>query len=161
MIAVRQITGPREIPAARGLFAEYAAELGSAGIDLCFQGFEQELSALPGDYAPPGGALFLADADGALAGCIGLRPESADTGELKRLFVRPAHRRGGVGRVLISAAIESARKCGYSALVLDTLAFMKPAVALYESFGFRRIAPYNDNPLEDVLHFGMNLGARE
>ena len=145
---------PGDVMAVRRLFEEYAAWL---GIDLGFQHFESELSSLPGDYVAPRGALFLARADGSPVGCIGLRPFSDSVGELKRLYVVPAARRGGHGRALVSAAIGAARRIGYGALVLDTLASMRPAIALYESFGFGRTEPYYANPLPDVLYFRMVL----
>ncbi len=69
----------------RDLFLEYGASL---DFDLCFQGFDEELAALPGAYGPPRGRLFLASADGKLAGGVGLRPLQADISEMKRLYVR-------------------------------------------------------------------------
>jgi hypothetical protein len=57
---------------ARVLFREYGASL---DIDLCFQGFEEEIATLPGKYAWPKGALFLAsDTGGQAIGCVGVRP---------------------------------------------------------------------------------------
>src|SRR5260370_71013 len=77
----------------RALFEEYWR---SFGFTPCFQGFDAELSSLPGEYAPPRGALFLARE----AGCVAVRPLDADTAEMKRLFVPPAARaiRGMAGR---------------------------------------------------------------
>jgi carbonic anhydrase len=141
---------PRDILAVRGLFEQYAASL---SIDLCFQNFAQELSSLPGDYSAPRGALFLACADGSPVGCIGLRPFSDTVGELKRLYVVPAYRGNGHARALVSLAIAAAKRIGHKELVLDTLASMRPAIALYESFGFQRTDSYYANPLPDVLYF--------
>ncbi len=70
---------------ARELFLEYAKWL---DVDLCFQGFDDELATLPGTYAPPRGRLLLALVDDMPAGCVALRPLAADTAELKRLYVR-------------------------------------------------------------------------
>ena len=145
---------PSDIVAVRELFKQYAASL---AIDLCFQDFARELSLLPGDYSAPRGALFLARADGASVGCIGLRPFSDSIGDLKRLHVVPACRGGGHARALVSSAVTAANRIGYSALVLDTLASMRPAIALYESFGFERTASYYANPLPEVLYFRMVL----
>src|SRR5262245_42585154 len=119
----------------RELFAEYS---GSLAIDLNLQHIDEEIASLPGCYAPPQGTLFLARVTGAAAGCIGVRPFSAGTGEVKRLFVRPGFRGRGLARSLISSAIAFAKDTGYQALVLDTLSTMDPAISLYESFGFRR-----------------------
>lgn len=143
-----------DIQAVRQLFEQYAASL---AVDLCFQNFERELASLPGDYAPPRGALFLAHADRPAVGCIGLRAFSESVGELKRLYVVPAFRGRGLGRSLVSAAITAARGIGYSALVLDTLASMHPAIALYESLGFERTDAYYPNPLPGVVYFRAAL----
>lgn len=124
----------------RALFEEYWK---SFGFTPCFQGFDAELASLPGDYAPPRGALFLARQ----AGCVAVRPLDADTSEMKRLFVRPAARGNGLGRRLALAAVEHARSSGASRLVLDTIAErMGEAVALYRSLGFRETAPYTSTP---------------
>ena len=143
-----------DIQVVRQLFRQYAASL---VIDLSFQNFEHELASLPGDYSPPRGDLFLCHADGSAVGCIGLRPFSESMGELKRLYVVPAFRGRGLARSLVSAAIAAARRIGYSALVLDTLASMHLAIALYESFGFERTDAYYANPLPDVLYFRASL----
>jgi ribosomal protein S18 acetylase RimI-like enzyme len=147
-------TADSDIADIRQLFQQYAASL---DIDLAFQHFEHELAALPGDYASPRGALFLARVDGAPVGCIGLRPFSSSVGELKRLYVLPAFRGRGLARSLVSAAITAARAIGYGALVLDTLASMRAAIALYESFGFERTEAYYPNPLPDALYFRASL----
>ena len=143
-----------ELAAVRHLFRQYAASL---QIDLCFQNFEHELATLPGAYASPGGALFLCRVDDIPAGCIGLRPFFDSVGELKRLFVIPEFRGRGLGRSLISAAINAAGKIGYESLVLDTLATMERAIALYQSFGFQPSAAYYPNPLPGVLYFRLRL----
>jgi putative acetyltransferase len=76
--------------AVREIFQEYARSL---SVDLCFQDFESELAQLPGEYAPPRGALLLAKVNQEVAGCCALRPlDSADSpnaAEMKRLYVRP------------------------------------------------------------------------
>lgn len=131
----------------RAIFQEYAASL---DVDLCFQGFEDELALLPGDYAEPRGALLLAWVDGVVAGCCALRPlDSSDytnAAEMKRLYVRKAFRGLGLGRQLTEAILDSAHKAGYSCVLLDTLDDMESARALYEDLGFEEIPPYYHNP---------------
>lgn len=132
-----------EIGAARTLFKEYAASL---SFSLCFQGFDDELKNLPGDYSRPSGDLLLAIVAGRPAGCAALRRIDARTGELKRLYACPEFRGQGVGRLLTLGIIESAREAGYQRLRLDTVGSMTEARALYQSLGFYIIEPYRVNP---------------
>ena len=131
----------------RGMIREYAQSL---GFDLCFQGFDAELAGLPGDYAPPRGALLVAHVDGALAGCCAVRPldsvDYANACEMKRLYVRPAFRRLGLGRLLAEGILDAARQAGYACVLLDTLSDMETARALYQEIGFEEIPPYYHNP---------------
>ena len=145
---------PAEVDGARTLFREYEQGL---GVDLCFQGFEQELAALPGDYAPPRGRLLLARDGERLAGCVALRPLDAEACEMKRLFARPEFRGRGVGRALVARVIDEARAIGYHRMRLDTLPRMDTAIALYRATGFRDIAPYRANPIEGALFLELAL----
>lgn len=131
----------------RDIFREYAASL---QVDLCFQGFEDELLTLPGDYAEPRGALLLAWVNGVVAGCCALRPldssDYANAAEMKRLYVRPAFRGLRLGRKLAEGILDAARRAAYSCVLLDTLDEMESARALYEDLGFVEIPPYYHNP---------------
>ena len=150
---------PALLDATRELFAEYAQAL---GIDLCFQNFEAELAGLPGDYAAPQGCLLLAFVDGDLAGCGGFRPRGdvdyANACEMKRLYVRRAFRRFGLGRLLTQALIDAAVQAGYSAMLLDTLDDMEAARGLYESLGFVEVPPYYFNPIPGAHYLKVELG---
>lgn len=138
----------------RELFREYEAAI---KVDLCFQGFERELAELPGAYAPPKGRLLMALVDGSAAGCIGVREIESGVCEMKRLYVRPAFRGMNLGRSLVEAAIEGAREAGYIKMRLDTMPFMREAIALYRAIGFREIEGYRFNPSDGALYFELGL----
>ena len=147
--------GPGDIDVARVLFREYAAGL---GVDLSFQDFEAELKALPGDYAPPRGALLLALAGQDVAGCVALRPlPEPGVCEMKRLYVRPAWRGTGLGRRLAEAVLAEGRRLGYARMRLDTLPSMGSARALYESLGFRDIPAYRHNPIPGTRYLEARI----
>lgn len=149
---------PEEFDTLRGLLREYADGL---QVDLCFQGFEAELSELPGEYVQPRGALLMALVDDELAGCCALRPlDAADypnACEMKRLYVRQAFRRSGVGRQLVEAILDCARLAGYDCVLLDTLNEMESARALYQDLGFDEIPPYYHSPIEGAHYLKVDL----
>jgi GNAT superfamily N-acetyltransferase len=147
LVAVRESSDVEEV---RTLVREYAASLPFA---LDFQDFDRELNELPGDYAPPKGALLLARG----AGCVALRPIDGTTCEMKRLYVRPSARGTGLGRRLAEAAITEARTLGYKRMRLDTVPGMDSAQSLYERLGFEDIAPYRSNPIPGARFLELQL----
>jgi len=150
---------PALLDEARAIFREYANSL---AVDLCFQDFEAELASLPGEYTAPQGALLLATVDGEVAGCGALRPlpgcDYANACEMKRLYVRPAFRRFGLGRLLAQALLDRGLQAGYSAMLLDTLDDMEAARGLYASLGFEEIPPYYFNPIPGAHYLKAVLG---
>jgi GNAT superfamily N-acetyltransferase len=140
--------------AVRNLFVEYADWL---GVDLCFQGFQQELDGLPGDYAPPDGQLLLAIEDDQAVGCVAMRKSGDGVCEMKRLYVKPAYRGKGLGRRLGEAIIAEARAIGYRKMRLHSLASMKEAMAMYRSLGFIEIPAYAYNPRPDAVFMELGL----
>ena len=139
---------------ARILLREYEAEI---EVDLCFQGFEEELDTLERVYGPPGGVFFLLRQEGRIAGCVALKDLGGGVCEMKRLFLRPGFRGGGLGRRCAERIVRTAREMGYRAMRLDTLPAMHAAIALYRSMGFRQIAQYTENPLEGALFMELRL----
>ncbi len=153
--SVTQAGSGAQIAQARELFLEYAQTL---GFSLCFQNFDEELAALPGDYAPPDGRLLLAEYEGQPAGCVALHKLEAGICEMKRLYLRPQFRGKGLGRALAETIISEARKIGYRRMRLDTVEpIMKDAVAMYRRLGFKEIAPYRPNPIEGALYMELKL----
>ncbi len=153
-IDIARAEGAGDMETVRALFLEYQDAI---GVDLCFQGFEEEVAALPGAYAPPEGCLLLARDGGRAAGVVGMWLVGEGRAEMKRLYVRPPWRRTGLGRRLAEAVIEAARDAGHSSICLDTLNFMDEARALYGSLGFAEIPAYYDNPLDGVVYMEQGL----
>jgi ribosomal protein S18 acetylase RimI-like enzyme len=143
-----------DVEAARALFGEYVDSL---GVDLGFQGFDEELAALPAGYLPPTGVLLLADSEAGTVGCVAVRALEDDACELKRLYVRPAGRGAGLGRTLTEAAMAAARRLGYRRMRLDTLPTMQTAYGLYRELGFEEIEPYRFNPVPGTRYLELDL----
>jgi putative acetyltransferase len=150
-----QASSTEEIQQARLLFEQYASWV---EISLCFQNFEQEVANLPGDYAPPNGRLFLALENDKVMGCVALRKIGEGIGEMKRLYVRPEFRGRRLGRTLTEKLIAEAKQIGYRRMRLDTLpGKMDQAIAMYRALGFKEIAPYYKNPVEDATFMELVL----
>jgi putative acetyltransferase len=157
-ISLQPALTPEALEAIRELFQEYQAAL---AVDLCFQGFAEELASLPGDYSAPGGQLLQAWVDGAPAGCCAFRPlinsDHLNACEMKRLYVRPAYRRMGLGRLLVEQIMSEARLAGYTTMLLDTLSEMETARSLYQESGFVEVAPYYHNPIAGAHYLKADL----
>jgi ribosomal protein S18 acetylase RimI-like enzyme len=153
-LEIVRATSVDQIATARMLFKEYEASL---GIELTFQGFAREVAELPGAYAPPAGRLLLATGGAEPAGCVALRPLEGGICEMKRLYVRPTARGARLGRRLAETVIREARAIGYARMRLDTLPSMKEAFALYQTLGFREIAPYYETPIVGTRFMELDL----
>jgi GNAT superfamily N-acetyltransferase len=145
---------PGHLDMIRGLILEYARSL---PVDVSHERILEEAEGLPGEYAPPRGALLLAMAGGSPVGCAGIRPLDRETCELKRVYVRPEERGRGTGRTLVVTLIGCARRIGYRRMRLDTIPDLKPALGLYRSLGFRFIAPYRMLPTERAVFMELTL----
>lgn len=136
----------------RTMLEEYRAAL---NVDLAFQDFDRELSALPYGYDP----ILVAFNEEEAAGCVALRRLDDRVCEMKRLYVRRTFRGQAIGRALAVAVIAEASQRGFRRMRLDTLPTMEEAMALYESLGFKEIAPYRFNPVPATRYLELALSA--
>ena len=153
-LKIKPIRTGEDIENVRMLFREYAKTL---GFDLSFQGFDEEVDSLPGQYAPPEGSLLIAAADNDILGCVALRKIEGGICEMKRLFVRSEHRGKGIGRKLAEAVILAAQDIGYTRMRLDSISSMNEAINLYRSLGFRSTKPYCYNPMPGAVFLELDL----
>lgn len=145
----------KELDIVRNLFLEYATELNE---NLCFQSFEAEVINPLKKYGEPAGCILLGLINGEPAGCIALMPlPEPGACEMKRLYVKPDHRKSGLGKQLVTHLIELAKAKGYKKMQLDTLQRLTSAITLYERFGFTHTTPYNVNPIADVVYMEKAL----
>ena len=151
-----KVASESDLCEARALFIEYASSL---GFDLSFQGFDEEIARLPGEYSQPDGCILLAYNDSNVAGCVALRKLADGVCEMKRMYVRPTFRGKGIGRALALEVIHIARNSGYERMRLDTMPSMREAIELYRRLGFRKIEAYRYNPLEGALFMELLLRA--
>jgi len=153
-----------EVAQVRELLLEYGrfvlAQAGPA--HLCFGTLEKEAAALPHFYLDQGGGSLAAYIGESPAGFVAwreMKPAIApDAWEMKRLWVRPETRGHSLGRLLTSAVLNRARAAQRTAVYLDTIpASMSNAFRLYLDLGFKPCAPYNNNPVEGVVHLRLSL----
>jgi putative acetyltransferase len=146
---------PDRIEEARSIIREYA---NSPGVDLCLENFDQEMASFLNEYSSPaGGALLLAQDEGKIAGCVAIRRISDGVCEMKRLYVRPANRGKGIGRLLAESILERARNLGHKRVRLETLPSMREAISMYKTMGFKPIEPYRENPVQGALYLELTL----
>ncbi|MBE6564210.1 MAG: GNAT family N-acetyltransferase [Ruminococcaceae bacterium] len=145
----------------RAIFTEYTDMLieGDSKFKeyLQLQRYEDELEHLEVKYGLPHGRLYLVYCDGDLAGSIALRRLDERLCELKRLYVRPPFRGRHIADFLMKTILDDARAIGYQAMLLDTLPFLKEAIALYKKYGFYEIPCYNNSPMDNSLYLKLDL----
>ncbi|MBF0277630.1 MAG: GNAT family N-acetyltransferase [SAR324 cluster bacterium] len=154
LLSIEPALGTHHVSLIRTLFSEYQKTI---GIDLEYQGFEEELAGLPEPYCPPDGGLFIGRIGRHLAGCVAFKRLEAQNAEMKRLYVRPQHQSSGLGRRLVLTVIDQARKAKYTKLRLDTLPDMAAAQALYQKLGFEEIPPYSRRHLPGTQFYELHL----
>lgn len=149
-IEIVKATSPGDVAAVKELFLEYADFL---NVDLCFQGFAEEMATFPDAYE----VLFLARVDGEPAAAIGLKDLGERVCEMKRLYARSNFHGLGLGGRLCDRLVDEARSRGYRVMRLDTLQRLEAAVALYRKRGFVEIKQYCENPEDDVIYMELTL----
>jgi carbonic anhydrase len=155
MISIHTASFPTDTVCLRSLIDEYVRWL---DLDLSYQGFDDEMAQLESRYSPPNGLFLLARVDGEPAGCVGLkRMEEAGAAEVKRLYVRPAHRGLRIGGQLVEALKGRAAQMGFSRLLLDAVPQTAHAQRLYVAIGFREIAPYYPTPVAGTKFYELGL----
>ena len=153
-ITIRLATYPSDTAALTALIREYMDWL---NVDFCAQKLDRELAEFETLFSPPSGLFLLAHVDGALAGCAGLLRHSATTAELKRVYVRPAHRGLGLGEALVRQLMALAPTLGADHLILDAVPPTTHAQALYRRLGFTETPPYYANPVPGTRFFELHL----
>ncbi len=139
---------------AEKLFREYAEWL---NIDLSFQDFDIEVKQLSKMYGAPAGCIILVKEEDAYIGCVALRPLKESVAELKRMYVQPEYRNRQIASEMLKKIELFAKETGYSAIRLDTLDSMLPAVNFYRRNGFEETPPYYFNPNKDTIYFEKKL----
>jgi ribosomal protein S18 acetylase RimI-like enzyme len=153
-VVIKKVAADADLALVRELWTEYWSSLGFSADS---PDFAQELLALPGVYGWPGGALLLAWVNAELAATIALRRLSDGECEVKRLYVRPAFRRSGLGRSLLERVIEIAHGQGYATVYCDTLPSMKAALGMYLDRGFCQVGPYSPDPTPGAIYLRLDL----
>jgi GNAT superfamily N-acetyltransferase len=98
------------------------------------------------DLVVPLGIFLLARQGGTVLGCAGMRVRPGNIGEVTRVFVEPAARGKGVGRLLMETLERECRELGLDALRLDTRTDLVEARGLYASLGYIEGTAHNTDP---------------
>jgi putative acetyltransferase len=140
--------------AARQLIGEYLSWV--AGVAAEHHGLAFDIDAMLasdiGDRAkfyPPSGRLYLLRDRSDWVGVGALKRLDNTAAEIQRMFVRPAWRGTGAGRLLLERLLDDARVLGCGELRLESLKSLAPAHALYRSAGFVEVPPYDDNSMRN------------
>ncbi len=149
-VTIAKAESPEDIKATKEIFRAFSEWL---PIDLGFQNFEAEMARFPEGYVH----LLLAKLGGKPVGAVALKGHSSDVCEMKRLYMLPEAQGTGAGRKLCEQLLVDAKALGYQTMLLDSLARLEAAVALYKKLGFEEIEPYNFNPEDDVLYMSRAL----
>jgi GNAT superfamily N-acetyltransferase len=154
MADVRDALLPHDLDAVRSLWLDYLTwgndELEARhGFRLPVQEAVEHDIATIGKFQPPDGRLLLGYDDNVAVGTACMRRIALDTCEIKRMWVDPSSRRGGLGRAMLDRLLATARAAGYQRVLLDSPDFMTAAHGLYRSSGFTDVAAYPESEIPD------------
>ena len=125
----------KDIEAVKTLFLEYSQ---IKGAESCFVSFDKELADLEAFYS--GGALLVGYEEGMPIACIALKKVNAQTGEAKRLFIKPEYRGKGYARIMLNAMLDKAGELGFSEVTFTTKpSVMQIGYGLYKRMGFEEV----------------------
>jgi putative acetyltransferase len=153
-VTIRTIQ-PADNPALAVIIRNALAEFGAnkpgtvyydATTDALYELFQQQ----------PGSMYYVAEVNGELVGGAGIFPSPglpADTCELVKMYLSPAARGKGTGKMLIEKALEFAGNFGYRNVYIETMPELRKAMSVYEKFGFT----YLDGPMGATGHFGCDI----
>ncbi len=135
----------KEIDRAFDLVEEYYEEVGVQ--------VREERREFAEQYFVEAAGVWLAVTESEIAGCVALRRLDSlrDCGEIKRMYVRSAHRGKRVADALLGALEQYAVECGYTWLYLDTTDSMRAAARFYERSGYEPCERYNENPQATIF----------
>lgn len=154
MVEIRNADLARDLPAIRSLWLDY---LGWGNDELearygfrlpVHEAVERDVANI-GKFEPPDGRIVLAFEDSAAVGIACMQRIGPEVAEVKRMYVRPSSRRGGLARALLERIIDAATSAGYGSIRLDSSDFMGAAHALYRSSGFVDTGPYAQSEIPD------------
>jgi ribosomal protein S18 acetylase RimI-like enzyme len=144
---IRRATGADGSAVAR----ELAAYLAFLGETLDADGIDRDIARWQSVYDGEQGVLLVViEPGGEVVGTAAVRRLQPGIGELKRMWVRPAHQGKGLGRPLMDACLAEARALGFQRLRLDSERKLEAAVHLYRAYGFVEVADYNRNPRAEI-----------
>lgn len=144
---IRHATGDDHAAVVRELHA-YIDWLGE---ELDDAGLDKDIANWPLAYDGTRGRLLVVEAPGGeVVGTAAVRILAPGVGEVKRMWIRPAHQGKGLGRPLMDACLAEARALGCARLRLDSEDRLAAAVHLYRTYGFKEIADYNGNTRANI-----------
>lgn len=117
---------------------------------------ERSGSSLAAKFGAPDAMAFIARSENLPAGCLAFDQFDDHTAEIHKFFVDASFRGKGIGRALMGAALAEIRKGRSRTVLIHTTFYMKNAIAVYESFGFRPCPPFRETP-EPVRHTDIFL----